>query len=153
MLARIVQSLRFLWDVMIDEASAQQLALGCSLGIVIGILPKSNLMVAIFVALLFSWRVNLAAGLICAGIFSFLGPAADPFFHHVGDTLLTIRPLQGVYGWLNQTPIVAWTHLNNTVVAGATCLGLLQIYPTYRLLTPFFRRRATGDRSVAAAAG
>ncbi len=153
MLAKILSSLRFLWEAMTTEASAQQIALGCSLGIVIGILPKSNLMVALFVAMLFVWRVNLAAGLVCAAIFSFLGPAADPLFHHVGDSLLTITPLQGLYRGLSQLPIVAWTHVNNTVVAGATFLGLLQLYPTYRLLTLVLRRRETERHSLEAASG
>ena len=148
MFLRITQSLKFLVDAMRAEATAKQIALGCSLGVVIGILPKSNLTAVFFLVLLFGLRVNLAAGLITAAVCSFFAAAADPFFHHIGDSLLTITPLQGLYQRLFGLPVVAWAHLNNTVVAGATLIGLVQLYPTYRLLTLVFQRRLN-DHSVA----
>ena len=83
--------------------------------------------------LMFAAHTNLLAGLLmvvtttaCAGNF-------DPITHRVGEVILTFGPLQGIYRYLFDLPVLPWTGLNNTVVVGGLILGGVLFLPTYYL--------------------
>ena len=103
-----------------------------ALGVAIGLMPKGNLIAMGFIFLLFALRVNLATGITTAIVFSWVGIFANPLVHRLGEVILTAQPLEPVFAWFFELPWAAWTSLNNTVVAGSFCLGLIQLYPTYR---------------------
>lgn len=138
MLKRTFQSI---YEALVAERSCRQIALGIALGVMIGILPKANLIAVLFIVLLFAVRANLAAGLLTAGLCSWIGFGLDPISHRIGETMLTYGPLQNLFGKMYQLPYAPWTSFNNTVVMGSLILGLLQFIPTY-----FWCRRFFGDR-------
>lgn len=131
---------RFIWHALIAESSSKQIAWGIALGVLIGFLPKGNLIAICLAAILFSLRVNLLAAMITVATCSLVGILLDPFFDHMGRTILTIVPLQGLFARLYQWPLVPWTAFNNTVVMGSLFVGLLQLYPTYRIARRLARR-------------
>jgi uncharacterized protein (TIGR03546 family) len=134
---------RFLYQALTAERSSRQIALGIALGVVIGLLPKGNLVALSFVFLLFALRTNLAAGFLAAGSCSWIGVGLDPISHRLGEVVLTFAPLQGWFASIYKLPLVPWTSLNNTVVMGSLIIGLVQFGPTY-----FWCRRLLGDRST-----
>ena len=132
--------IRFVVKALAADDSPRQLALGFVLGMVIGLLPKGNLTAFALVIALFSTRVNLGAGLAAAAAFSWVGLALDPFAHKLGWILLSNRPLQDVYAWLYNLPLVAWSGFNNTVVVGQFLIGAYLAYPAYWISVRVFTR-------------
>jgi uncharacterized protein (TIGR03546 family) len=47
--------------------------------------------------------------------------------------VLTFDPLETTWSAFYQLPIVPWTRLENTVVMGSLCLGLLLAIPIYSI--------------------
>lgn len=134
MFSWLFRPLRYLAQALVDDDHPKQLAWGIAIGVIVGLLPKGNLTAVFFGVLLFSLRVNLAAGLGAALFVSGAAPLIDPLSDHLGRSLLSLLPLQETYAQLYQLPVVPWTQFNNTVVMGGVFLGLLQLYPTYRLM-------------------
>lgn len=141
MFMRFVDLPRFFVHVLTREHSPRQLALGVALGVVLGLMPKLNLIAGLLVILLFALRINILAGLATALVCSWLGMLVDPILAHLGRAMLTLVPLQPLFAWLYQLPFAPWTAFNNTVVMGALLVGLLQFYPTYRFSRRYFEQR------------
>lgn len=130
----------FVWNALVSENTAKRIAWGISLGVLIGIVPKDNLLAIGLVAILFSVRVHLLSALVTIGICSVAGVLFDPFFDHMGRTILTAIPLQDFFAKVYDWPLMRWTAYNNTVVMGSFFVGLLQLYPTYRIARRWARR-------------
>lgn len=131
--------MRFLWkpfrlaaDVLTADATPRQLAFGIAFGLLLGLVPKGNLIAAALVFVLSAIRVNLAAAAFSAFVFSWLGPFADPLTDRVGSWLLNHESLQSFWTSLANRPIVPWTSFHNTVVLGSVVTGLVCFYPVYR---------------------
>jgi uncharacterized protein (TIGR03546 family) len=139
MLSRVFGPLRYLLGALVAGDSPRQLALGFTLGMMIGLVPKGNLVAIGLLLVLLSTRVNLATGMGAAALFSWLGTLADPLSHRIGLALLSAETFQPLGAYLYDLPLVPWTALNNTVVCGSLALGAWLAYPTYRVSHRFFR--------------
>jgi uncharacterized protein (TIGR03546 family) len=133
--------LKFLWHALVAENTPRQLAWGVAIGVLIGFVPKGNLIAVALVTALFALRVNLLAGLITAFVCTWLGMLMDPFFDHIGYVILTMKPLQSPLANLYRWPYVPCTAFNNTVVMGALAVGVVQLIPTYGIARRYFDRR------------
>lgn len=123
--------------------SPAQLALGVSLGLVIGLLPKDSLLPYLLGMMALLTNANLVTLIVSGLVFSWIGPVADPLTHQIGGWLLTFDPLESVWAWLYQVPLMPWTRFENTVVMGSLVFGLLLSFPIYSLSKQFFE--AYGD--------
>lgn len=132
---------RFFLRVVTHERSPRQVGLAIALGVVIGLVPKINLIALGLIFLLFALRINILAGLLTAAVFSWVGLLIEPALDHLGRCVLTLVPLQGLFAWLYELPYAPWTAFNNTVVMGALFLGALQFYPTYRFVVRHVEKR------------
>lgn len=128
-----VRPVRYLLTAVRDNDSPRQLACGVALGMLIGLVPKDNLTAVVLGVLLLMLRTNLAVAALSAFCFSCIGGWADPLTHRIGYWLLTRPSLQGFYAGLFELPVIPWTRLNNTVVAGNLVFGLVLFYPVYEL--------------------
>ncbi len=124
---------RFIWNALVSENGRKQIAWGIALGVLIGIVPKGNLMAVGLAAILFAVRVHLLSAMLTIAVCSLFGFLCDPFFDHMGRTILNVAPLQGLYARIYEMPFAPWTSFNNTVVMGTLFVGILQLYPTYRI--------------------
>lgn len=138
MLARWIRPIRFLIEGIVAADTPRQLALGLALGMLIGLVPKGNLTALMLSMILLGTRVNLATGMLGAGLFTWLSTWTDPLAHRLGYAVLTWKPLQGTFAWLFDWPLIPWTALNNTVVFGSLLLGLWLFWPTCHLGTRGF---------------
>jgi uncharacterized protein (TIGR03546 family) len=98
---------------------------------IIGLVPKGNLIAVSLCVLLFSLRVNKGLALVAAVMFSALGPLADSFSHKLGLALLSLNALQPAYTLAFSLPLGPWLEFHNTVVAGSLAIGLYLAYPVY----------------------
>ncbi|HEX3602054.1 MAG TPA: TIGR03546 family protein [Lacipirellulaceae bacterium] len=123
---------------LVGGTSPSQLAAGFTLGMIIGIVPKANLIALALCVLLFSLRCNKVAGVVAAIAFSYVGHWIDPFSHKLGLAVLSIHPLQGFYSSAFNLPLGPWLGFNNTVVMGSLLLGLYVAYPVFWLSRQVF---------------
>jgi uncharacterized protein (TIGR03546 family) len=133
MFSAALRPLRQVAQALLAHDASNQLALGFALGMVLGLMPKGNLIAVSLFVLLFSLRVNKGVSLLAAFAFSWFGPALDPFADKIGAYILSAGPLQTTYAALFQLPLGPWFDFNNTVVVGTLVIGLWAFYPTYWL--------------------
>jgi uncharacterized protein (TIGR03546 family) len=131
MLARVLQPVRRIFQALLAHDASNQLAAGFALGMVLGLMPKGNLIAVSLFVLLFSLRVNTGLGLVAALAFSWCGPVLDPMADKIGAYVLSTPSMQGTYASLFQMPLGPWFELNNTVVVGSLVIGLWATYPVY----------------------
>jgi uncharacterized protein (TIGR03546 family) len=132
------------------STSPHQLAAGFALGMIVGLVPKGNLIVLSLCVLLFSMRVNKGLALAAAIVFTMIGPYADAFSHKLGLAVLSITSFQPIYASVLCLPLGPWIGFHNTVVTGSLLVGLYVAYPAYwtvRAICIWFQRRtAVGTR-------
>jgi uncharacterized protein (TIGR03546 family) len=132
-----LKPLRLLAKLLTDSTSSSQLAHGFALGMLIGVIPKDNLLALILSTVVVATRVNLGAAAAGTAIFAWVGMLLDPLSHQIGLGLLTWTALEPAWTFLYGLPVVPWTHFNNTVVLGSLLLGGSLVFPVY-----FFSRMA-----------
>ena len=135
-----LRPVRFFAEILTNESSPRQLALGFAIGAAIGLVPKGNLIAIALMFLLGAARVNLGAGMAAACLFSWVGAFADPFTHRLGESILTADPLLPMWTAFFDLPIVPWTSFNNTVVLGSLLLAIALFLPIYAMSEPLFAR-------------
>ena len=136
MLGWLLRPGRPLVKVLTAADSPEQIALGFALGMLIGLVPKDNLIAISLGVVLFSSRANLGAAALAGFLFTWLGVWADPISHRIGLGLLEFSALRPLWTWLYNFPLAPWTAFNNTVVLGSLILGLALFYPVFRLIEP-----------------
>ena len=139
MLSDAVAVLRKFCRLLLTSAAPEQLAAGFTIGMLIGLVPKGNLVALSLCVLLFSMRCNKGLGLAAAAAFSFAGPWTDSFAHRLGFAALSLDPLQSTYASIFSLPIGPWLGFNNTVVAGSLLIGLYAAYPVFWITRQLFR--------------
>jgi uncharacterized protein (TIGR03546 family) len=135
-------------DAICVRDTPRQMALGFACGMMLGLMPKGNLLAVVVATVLFGTRVSTAMGVLAAAVFSFLSPYYDPLTHWVGESVLTWPLLVPLWRWVSRLPFSAWTSFNNTVVMGNCVVGAAMFYPVYRLTLPWMARlrRMTAKR-------
>jgi uncharacterized protein (TIGR03546 family) len=139
MLSDIVAMVRKIVRLLLAGNSPRQLAVGFTIGMMIGIMPKENLFALSLCVFMFSIRCNKALGLAAAIAFSFVAPWTDPLAHKIGQYVLTFDSLQTTYASMFNLPLGPWLGFNNTVVAGSFLFGLYIAYPVYWSTCLLFR--------------
>lgn len=133
MLSFCLRPLRFFARALVDQDTPRQLALGFALGMLAGLVPKGNLIAVGLMLIICGSKVNLGTAALGTFLFSWVGLLTDPMSHEIGIWLLTHESLQAFWTSLYNLPIVPWTRFNNTIVLGSLVIGLLMLYPVYRL--------------------
>ena len=131
MVASLLRPVRRLIEALLAHDAPSQLAAGFALGMVLGLVPKGNLIAVSLFVLLFSLRVNAGMGLVAALACSWIGLVLDPFADKLGMVVLSIGSLQATYATLFQLPLGPWLEFDNTVVIGSLLVGLYAMYPVY----------------------
>ena len=83
-----LRPLRFLAGAFSGASSPRQLALGFSMGMIIGLVPKDNLISVLLLFLLASLKINLCSASLATLLFSWLTLLLDPLSHLIGRSVL-----------------------------------------------------------------
>jgi len=128
-----------------SDASPGQIAGGFVLGMILGLTPFWSLHNLVVLLLLILIRVNISMAVFSFLVFSGIAYLFDPLFHNLGYFLLVdVKFLHGLWVALYNTPILALSNFNNTVVMGSLVVSLLLIFPMYPLTEKgviFYRER------------
>lgn len=108
-----------------------EIAHALSLGVLLGLMPKTNaLWYIIFVFFCFV-RINKATYALVLLVVSYFAWMLDPTFASVGYSVLTYAPFENVFARLIDIPFVGFTKFNNTVVMGSLVVGLAAYIPFF----------------------
>jgi uncharacterized protein (TIGR03546 family) len=140
MLAYLVRGVRRTSTALLANDTPHQLALGFAVGMVLGLMPKGNLVALSLCVLLFSLRVNTGLALLAVMAFSCCATLVDPFAEKLGQAVLSADALQTSYSAMFQLPLGPWIGFHNTVVTGSLLVGLYLAYPVYWLCFVAARR-------------
>lgn len=122
-----------------DFYSAHRVAVGVSIGMVLGLMPKENLTFVAIGLMLIALPVNITSGFCSMILFSWVSSLTDPIADGFGQSVLRFEIVRQVLGSFYEIPFGAWTGLDNTVVVGNLILGLMLCPPVY-LFTVYFIR-------------
>jgi uncharacterized protein (TIGR03546 family) len=125
---------------LMGGSTPRQVAAGFTLGMILGLVPKGNLIAVSLCAMLFMLRVNKGLAIVAALAFSLVSPWADSFTHKLGQIVLGVDWLQPAYAWLYSLPLGPWLGFHNTVVTGSLVVGLYLAYPAYWFISDAYRR-------------
>jgi uncharacterized protein (TIGR03546 family) len=116
------------------------MSLGLAFGVLVGLVPKGNLLAIGLGICLAATRVNLAIATFAIVFCTFTSGLADSLFDQVGGFVLSIPALQGLWIELSNQPFVPWTNFSNTIVMGSFVTGLALLWPVHRLSHPLFEK-------------
>jgi uncharacterized protein (TIGR03546 family) len=145
----LLKFLQSLAKTLHSEGTPTQIGLGVALGAALGLTPIANAHNLLVLVLLAVLNVSFGAGLLAWGVFVPVGFMLDPVFDRVGHWLLvdatSLRPLWTTW---DNTPVLALTNFNNTVVLGSVVVWLALFVPLWlasRLAVVRYRT-TVGDR-------
>src|SRR5574344_467950 len=106
-------------------------------GILLGFMPKNNLLWSILFVFILFMRIQRSALTLSLILGVLIAPALDNCFDSVGWWILTREGAIPTYRYLLDIPFVAFTKFNNTVVMGSLACGIMAYIPLYWLCRGF----------------
>lgn len=129
----ILKFLQTLIKALNSDGTPGQVAMGMALGLCLGLSPLLSLHNLVVVAIAFLTTVSIPGFMLGWAIAVPLGFALDPLFDRVGMALLLDDRLAPAFAWVVNTPVVAWSRLNNSIVAGSLAVWLAALLPAFFL--------------------
>ena len=128
----ILRPLRLLFKALVIESTPTQMSYGLALGVLMGIVPKGNLLAIVLGFCVAAMRVNLAITACAAVILTFASSWFDTAFDQVGVFVLGQPSLRGFWEAVYDTPMmrrgpILTTQLSWAVLSAACCLSGLCI--------------------------
>ncbi|MCK9582160.1 MAG: TIGR03546 family protein [Endomicrobiales bacterium] len=129
-----IKLLKSIVNILQSEISPNQIAAGAVIGALIGLTPVSALHIYFLFFLMLILNVNIGSAMLSAMVFKLIGMLIDPISDKIGYYLLVSNTsLKDFWTNLYNTPIVPFTHFNNTVVLGSFVVGILLALPIFFL--------------------
>ncbi|MEM9365731.1 MAG: TIGR03546 family protein [Planctomycetota bacterium] len=125
-----------------------QLAWAVGFGVLLGLIPHGNVVAVGLGVLVLCMHVNHAMTALVTVLVTLGAPRLDPLFHTVGKRVLTEPRIANTLSVHWDAPLMAWTDLNNTVMAGSLTVGLAALLPVVLITLPCFRL-VSGNRAAA----
>ena len=136
----ILRPLRLLFKALVIESTPTQMSYGLALGVLLGVVPKGNLLAIVLGFCVAATRVNLAIAACAAVALTFMSSWFDSTFDQIGVYVLGHPSLQGFWEAVYDTPMMPWTDFNNSIVMGSLLCGLAIIWPVHRISRPVFQK-------------
>jgi uncharacterized protein (TIGR03546 family) len=131
----LLKLLQSLVKALNSEGTPGQVAAGIALGAVFGLTPIQNLHNLVLFGLAIVLNVSFPGVMLGWALFLPLGFALDPLFDAVGHALLVGTPaLAPLWTWIYNTPVIALSNFNNTIVLGSFVVWLVALVPLFFLL-------------------
>lgn len=137
--------IKFLYELLRalnSDGTPGQVAMGMALGLAFGLTPLASLHNLVVLAVAMLTTVSFPGVFLGWAIATPLGFALDPLFDRVGLALLTNDALTPFFTWVVNTPVLALSRLNNTIVLGSLVVWLVALVPlffVFRVLVARYR--------------
>ncbi len=140
MILRISKSSKRIVAVLSQHRGPTQIAWGVAIGIMIGLIPKDNLIAISLVLLLAFLRVNQLVACVTVLAISLLGGWFLPITVVVGTSILDQPMIANGIATLYRIPVLPWTCLDNAQVVGGMAVGTVMLVPSYAVCVWAFGR-------------
>lgn len=114
-----------------SETGSRAIASGMALGLILALSPLFSLQGILVLLVILIFRVQVGAAFLSAFFFKGLTLILAPALDLLGQWVLELPALQGLWTTLYQAPLVPWTRFNHSVVMGGGVLGLGLVVPAY----------------------
>lgn len=131
MIRRISKNSERILAVLSQHRNPSQIAWGVAIGIVLGLIPKDNLIALLLIVLLASLRVNQLVACTTGLALSLLGGWFSPITAYVGTSILSQPLIVHGIAVLYRIPFLPWTCLDHSLVAGGIGVGTAMLVPSY----------------------
>lgn len=138
----ILQFLQQLFKALNSDGTPGQVGMGMAIGLCFGLTPLASLHNLVVLAVAMLTTVSMPGVFLGWAIATPLGFALDPLFDRIGMALLTADALAPFFTWVVNTPVVALSRLNNSIVLGSLVTWLLLLVPmffVFRVLVARYR--------------
>lgn len=108
-----------------SDTGTNQLAVGLSLGLILGFAPILSIQSLAVLMLIFFFRVQLGAAFLSAFFFKFVAYLFDQPAHFLGKAILEIDSLRPLFVTMYNMPFVPMTRFNNSIVMGSMVVSIL----------------------------
>jgi len=149
MTSRISRNSRRIIAVLTQYRSPAQVAAGVAIGIVLGLIPKDNLVAIAIVSMIACLRVNQLVACTTAIALSFANGWFSPITSAIGSTLLEQPMIAKAIVYLYTYPVLPWACLENTLVLGGIGSGVLTFLPSYAVCFWLFSKANQKLESIA----
>lgn len=119
-------------------------AAGFACGIVLALIPASNLLWILLFILFFFMKLHLATMILTTAVFKLFIGIADPLVDMLGLWILEQPALEPAFTQAMNTPVLPFLRFNNTLVAGGLAAGIVLWVPFFflgRVLILLYRRK------------
>ena len=140
MFSRISKNPKRILAILSQYRSPNQMAWGVAFGVILGLLPKDNLITIFMICSLAFLRVNQLTGVAVAIGLSLLSSWFAPLSINLGSFLLNQPSVANGVRGLYEIPIMPWTNLENPSVLGGMLIGLFSMPPTFVFCSLTFSR-------------
>lgn len=107
------------------------MALAIAVGVVAGLVPKTNLLAVAIFALVLVLPIHTLLAIGVSVVVSALADQLDPWSHRLGMWLLEHSKVEAFWRLMDSIPMVPWFSLYNSVVLGSLIIGLAAAYPVF----------------------
>jgi len=125
----ILKFLQTLIKALNSDGTPGQVGAGMALGLCLGLTPIGSLHNLVIVAIAMLTTVSFPGFMLGWAVAVPVGFALDPVFDRVGMSLLLNDRLAPFLTWVVNTPVVAWSRLNNSIVIGSLVCWLVVVIP------------------------
>lgn len=125
----LLKLLQSLLKTLHSEGTPIQIGVGFALGAALGLTPIMNVHNLIVLLLLCVLNVSFGAGMLAWAVCVPIGFMLDPLFDRIGHWLLVDDSLRSFWTRWDNTPVLALTSFDNTVVLGSVLVWLALFVP------------------------
>lgn len=125
----ILKFLQTLIKALNSDGTPGQVGAGMALGLCLGLTPIGSLHNLVVVAIAMLTTVSFPGFMLGWAVAVPVGFALDPLFHRVGMAVLLDDRFAPFFTWVVNTPVVAWSRLNNSIVIGSLVCWLIAVIP------------------------
>ena len=138
----ILKFLQQLLRALNSDGTPGQVGMGMAIGLAFGLTPLASLHNLVVLAVAMLTTVSFPGVMVGWAIAVPFGFLLDPLFDRVGMALLTSEALAPFFTWVVNTPVVALSRLNNSIVVGSLVVWIVLLVPSFfifRLLVARYR--------------
>lgn len=139
----IIKFIQQLFKALNSDGTPGQVAMGMALGLAFGLTPLVSLHNLVVLAIAMLTTVSMPGVFLGWAIATPIGFMLDPLFDRVGMGLLMHDALAPFFVWVVNTPGVALSRLNNSIVLGSLVSWIVLLLPMYfvfRVLVQRYRQ-------------
>lgn len=136
----VLKFLQTLFKALNSDGTPGQVGMGMAVGLCFGLTPLVSLHNLLVLAVAMLTTLSFPGVFLGWAIATPLGFMLDPLFDRIGMALLTNDALAPMFVWIVNTPVIALSRLNNTIVLGSLVSWLVLLVPSYFLFKVLVRR-------------